>query len=173
MTEDLMSQTLFPGMPPVGLNARAWLEHRSRVGAYKTSAYCAWSACGILDDLIAGRVRHARARAGLLILQLDQTAIDRGSWVLASELSLEQGPPLGSLANHTLPSVGDGESPFSKLLDARWSEVMLSHIKDAEDYVQKRRNLGRRTAEDAPETQGGRPKAKPKPKPKAASDNAP
>ena len=171
MAEDLMSQTLFPGMPRVSLNARAWLEHRSRIGAYKTSAYCAWSACGILDDLIAGRVRHARARAALLVLQLDQTAIDKGSWALASELALEPGPPLSALAGHTPPSVGDGESPFSKLLDARWSEVMLSHIKDAEDYVQKRRNLGRRAAEEATESAGGKPKGKAKPKPSVASDN--
>ena len=170
MAEDLMSQTLFPGMPQVSLNARAWLEHRSRIGAYKTSAYCAWSACGILDDLIAGRIRHARARAALLVLQLDQTAIDKGSWALASELALEPGPPLSALASHTAPSVGDGESPFSKLLDARWSEVMLSHIKDAEDYVQKRRNLGRKTLEDATEGAGEKPKGKPKPKPKEASE---
>ena len=172
MAEDLNSQTQFPGMPEQKLNARAWLEHRSRVGAYKTSAFCAWSACGILDDLIQGRVAHARARAGLLVLQLDQCAIDRGSWTLAAELGLEPGPPLAALANHTLPSVSDGESPFSKLLDARWAEVMLSHLREAEDYVQKRKNLGRKTNEEGGQDGGSRPKAKAKPKAKASAEAA-
>ena len=113
MLEDLTAQTMVPGMPTVALNARAWLEHRSRVGAYKTSAYSAWSAAGILNDLINGRFSHARARAGLLLLMLDQTAIDRGSWVLSAELALEPGPPLARFAQHTLPSTLEGESPAS------------------------------------------------------------
>lgn len=39
MLEDLSHQTVTPGQPGPVLCARAWLEHRSRVGAYKTSAY--------------------------------------------------------------------------------------------------------------------------------------
>ena len=106
MYEDLTSQVLPPGVPPAQLSARAWIEHRSRIGAYRTAAHTAWCAGGILDDLLAGRVAHARARAGLLILQLDQTAIDRGSWTFAGELALEQGPPMAALGNHTLPALG-------------------------------------------------------------------
>ena len=164
--EDLTMRTQTPGMPAVEFNARAWLEHRSRVGAYKTSAHCAWSAAGILDDLVSGRVQHARARAGLLLLQLDQVAIDRGNWTLGAELALEQGPPLSVMAGHTLPSVGDGESPFSRILDPRWAEVMLSHLRDAEDYVQKRRNLGKKLDETTPDKET-------KPKPKAKGKGKP
>jgi len=93
LLEDLTSRTIAHGMPKADLNARAWIEHRSRIGAYKTSAHCAWGVGGILDDLIQGRTAHARARAALLLLQLDQCAVDKGDWTLASELSLEQGPP--------------------------------------------------------------------------------
>lgn len=103
--EDLMLRTQAPGMPVNDFNARAWVEHRSRIGAYKTSAYMAWAAAGILDDLVKGKVCHARARAALMLVMLDQVAIDRGSWVLGAELMLEQGPPLSTLASHTLPSV--------------------------------------------------------------------
>ena len=159
-----MMQTTAPGMPKARLNARAWLEHRSRIGAYKTSTFCSWAAAGILDDLAQGRAAHARARAGLLVLMLDQCAIDKGSWALAAELSLEQAPPLATLANHSLPSIADGESPFSRLLDPRWAEVMLAHLKDAEDYVQKRKNLGRKNLDD---TAADSPKPKQKSKAKA------
>ena len=170
LAEDLTMRTQTPGTPSVGFNARAWLEHRSRVGAYKTSAHCAWSAAGILDDLVSGRVQHARARAGLLLLQLDQVAIDKGQWTLGAELALEQGPPLSVMAGHTLPSVGDGESPFSRLLDPRWAEVMLSHLRDAEDYVQKRRNLGKKLDESTQDKDSKpKPKAKGKGKPQADS----
>ena len=171
MLEDLMMQTTAPGMPKASLNARAWLEHRSRIGAYKTSAFCSWSAAGILDDLVQGRMAHARARAGLLVLMLDQCAIDKGSWALAAELSLEQAPPLATLANHSLPSISDGESPFSRLLDPLWAEVMLAHLKDAEDYVQKRRNLGWKNLEDN-SADSPKPKPKSKAKAKAAAESS-
>ena len=118
MLEDLTLQTMMPGMPKKDFSSRAWVEHRSRIGAYKSSAYLAWSASGILDDLVQGRVAHARARAGLMLVMLDQVAIDRGNWALGAEVMLEQGPPLSALASHTLPSIADGESPFSKILDS-------------------------------------------------------
>ena len=95
MMEDLMSQTLGPGMPAHALSSRAWVEHRSRIGAYKTSAHCAWAAAGALDCLARGQVHAARARLIILLLQLDQAACDRGNWTLAAELSLEHPPLLG------------------------------------------------------------------------------
>ena len=98
--EDLTAQVQAPGMPMPSFNARAWVEHRSRISAaYKTAAYSSWSIAGVLDNLVKGRYAHARAQAGLLLLQLDQVAIDKGSWSLAAELALEQGPPLAALAN--------------------------------------------------------------------------
>ena len=168
MLEDLTAQTMVPGMPTVALNARAWLEHRSRVGAYKTSAYSAWSAAGILNDLINGRFSHARARAGLLLLMLDQTAIDRGSWVLSAELALEPGPPLARFAQHTLPSTLEGESPYSRLLDSRWAEVALSHLRDTEGYMSRRKNVGKMVVE---EEKDKRPKPKPKGKPSSSESH--
>ena len=118
-----------------------------------------------------GRVAHARARACLMLVMIDQVAIDRGNWALGAELMLEQGPPLSALASHTLPSISDGESPFSKILDSRWAEVMLSHLKDAEDYVQKRKALGKKITEET-EKDIGRAKPKPKPKGKSQSEAA-
>ena len=143
MYEDLNSQTLGPGLQPQGLNARSWVEFRSKIGNYKTAAHSSWSAAGILDSLIAGDVKRARAQCGLLLLQLDQASVDRGSWGLASELSLEGLPPYSSLSAHTPPSVTDGEQPFSKLLDPRWAEVSLAFLKDQDDYLQRRKNISR------------------------------
>ena len=164
MMEDLLSRTIAPGMPMTELCARAWVEHRSRIGAYRVSAHASWAAAGILDDLIQGSPQAARAKAALLLLQLDQSAIDKGSWTLAGELSLETAPPLASLSQHVGPSIIDGESPYSKLLDPRWSEIALAHLRDTEDYLTKRRGLNRKpVAEDGSPA----PKRKPQPKSKA------
>ena len=163
MMEDLLSRTLGAGMPETELCARAWVEHRSRIGSYRSAAQSSWAAAGILDDLIRGRNASARARACLLLLQLDQAAVDRGSWVLAAELSLETGPPLAALGQHHGPAVSEGEAPYSRLLDPRWAEIALSHLRETEDYVSKRRSLGGKKGalEDAD--------PKPKPSPKAKS----
>ena len=165
MLEDLTSQTLVPGVPAPQLCSRAWLEHRSKIGHWKTSAYCAWSAAGALDSLIQGNTAAARARLCLLILMLDQTACDRGSWALSSELALEPGPPMSVLGQHVPPSIADGEQPFSKLLDARWAEVAMSHIRETEEFLTKRQKLGRKDQTE--------PDAKPKQKPKAKAGDKP
>lgn len=169
MFEDLNSQTLGPGQAPRGLNARAWVEFRSRIGNYKTSAHSSWSAAGVLDSLISGDIPKARARCALLLLQLDQASIDRGNWSLAAELSLEPGPPFSSLATHTAPSVADGEMPYSRLLDPRWAEISLGFLKDQDDYLVRRKNVGKFNVVKK-ETDGAEepdPKRRPKPKPKA------
>ena len=87
-------------------------------------------------------MKKARARAALGLMMLDRASIDRGSWVLASELSLETPPPFAVLAAHQMPATQDGELPFSKLLDPRWSEIALSHLRDQDGYLQRRNFLG-------------------------------
>ena len=106
---------------------------------------CQLGCCGKLDSLIAGDVSRARARCALLLLQLDQASIDRGSWGLASELSLEGLPPYSALAAHTGPLVSEGEQPFSKILDPRWAEICLAYLKEQDDYLLRRKNIGRMT----------------------------
>ena len=143
MYEDLTSTSLAHGMPPRGLNARAWVEHRSHIIAHKTGAHAAWSVAGILDSLILGNYTKARARCAVLLLMLDQASRDRGNWTLAAELAPEPGPPMNALSNHVGPAVQDGESPSSRLLDLRWAEAALAHLKDQDDYLAKRRNVGK------------------------------
>ena len=170
MYEDITSTTLPPGMPRPKISARAWVEHRSRIGSYRTSAHAAWGIAGVLDELYEGRYQSARARANLMLLQLDQAAVDKGNWLLAGELALENLPPYSRLALHTPPMVADGERPYSRLLDDRWAEICLSHLKETEDFLTKRKNLSQRKPEggirDGGEDVEVEPKRKVRPRPK-------
>ena len=177
ISEDLASQTVAPGMRAPGFNARAWVEFRSKIGAYKAPAHASWSAAGILDALVSNQVDRARAMACCLLLQLDQASVDHGSWAFCSELSLEAPPPFSSLAQHVPPSIQHGEQPFSKILDPRWAEVFIAHLRDQDDFVTRRRNIGKLvkakddidTAEDVPRRN---PKSKPKAKASASQESS-
>ena len=173
MMEDLGSQTITPGQPMPSLCSKAWVEHRSRIGHWKSSAYTAWTVAAALDALRAGNIAGCRARLNLMLLMLDQTACDRGSWTIASELSLEQGPPMSVLAHHQPPSVQDGEMPFSRLSDPRWAEVAMAHVRDTEDYVSRRSKLGKKDSSEA-DAPAPKPKVKPRPgKPGAGNQHQP
>lgn len=163
MMEDLQGATLTPNQPAVALSSRAWIEHRSRIGAYKTAAHSAWIMGGALDCLIRGDVPGCRARLNLGPLQLDQMAVDKGSWVLASDLSLEPPPPFVALSQHQAPDPSRGDLPFSRLLDQRWAEISVAHLQDTDSYLTKRKTLGKSWAETK-ETPDAEAKKKPKPK---------
>jgi hypothetical protein len=170
MWEDISSQTLVPGVSAPSFSCRAWMEHRSRISSYRTLAHAAWGVAGALDCLANQKPEHARARLAVLMLQFDQSAIDRGSWYLASELGLEPGPPMTALEQHKLPSVIEGESPYSKLLDPRWQEVAMSHLKEQEEFVTRRKNLGKSKKEGEEDSESTKRKAKAKAKAKAGAE---
>ena len=170
MYEDLTSSTLGPHMTMPAMSSRAWVEHRSRIGSYRALAHAAWGISGALDCITRGEVAGARARLNILLMQLDQSAVDRGNWYLASELSLESPPPMSVLEQHRPPNTLEGESPYSKLLDARWAEVSLSHLREQEDFINRRKNLGKATAKKEEEDADPKKKARPRPKQKALAD---
>lgn len=120
--------------------------------------------------IIAGNIPAARARLAIMMLQFDQASIDAGNWVLASELSLEGPPPFTSLEQRKPPNVAAGESPYSRILDSRWAELAVAHLKEQEDFLSKRKALGKSNAKSTNDEDSEAPKRKPKykAKPKAA-----
>lgn len=86
---------------------------------------------------------EAQIRISSLLLQFDQATADRDSWQLAITLNLEPQSPFTNLNQHRPPDTMMGEQPFSKLLDPRWAEIAVAHLKEMEDYLDKRRKLQR------------------------------
>ena len=142
MQEDfnLTSQAPNSGVPTV--TARGWLEHRSRVQAYPRTVRWTWGVAGILDCLVNNKAGEARARAGLMLAQADQEAIDHGGWLLAGEFGLEPAAPVSSFASHSIPD--PLELQYTRLVDARWIEAFVGRLKEADDYLERRKKLGNR-----------------------------
>ena len=170
MVEDFQMQAQLPGSSAIPVSARAWLELRSRVQNYTTPVRLLWGIAGIHDALRAGQVAEARARSALLLAQGDQLSIDRGSWIIAGELSLEEAPPAAAFAAHTLP--GDSEAPYSRLIDGRWFDLFLQKLNDYDNLSEKKKKLSSRRNPQAPHVsnpagaESGKPDAKKKAKSK-------
>ena len=169
--EELMKEDLHALQTPGyqgRVSARAWLEHRSRIGAYQTMVKCAWSAAGALDALRQQKPAEAEARLSLLLVALDQVAVDRGNWALGSEILLEAPAPMHAFKGH---ESRDSDQVFSRILDSRLAELSLHYLKDQADFLEKRNKLGRRSpAPPGEDEQKEQPRPKPKPKAKPRAD---
>ncbi|CAE7253194.1 unnamed protein product, partial [Symbiodinium sp. CCMP2456] len=145
IVDRLMIEDLTCSAPGAGLeqqtSARAWVEHKSRIGGYPTAMHMAWGAAGALDALKAGLIDQARARLFLMILQLDQMSCDKGSWVLASELSLELAPPAHVFRQRDQSS--SASQVYSRILDPRWAEISLTHLREQMDFSERRLKLNK------------------------------
>ena len=167
MAEDLLGISQ-PGVPPL-TSARSWVEHRSRIGPYNTLAKTAWAAAGALDAIRMKKYEETEARLSVLILMLDQVGVDKGAWTLATELSLEPALPMHSFRLH---ETRDHEQAYSRLLDSRWAELAISHLREQMEFVEKRDKLSRSRApqgaaqEEEEEEGQARTRAKPKAPPK-------
>jgi len=115
---------------------------------------------GVLDAIRAERHQEARARCGLILAMGDQMSIDRGSWVVAGEIGLEDPPPMASFNSHTLPS--EAEPPYTKLIDGRWMELILSKLSDVDSLNEKKKKLAGRRATTTTTSETELPKPNPK-----------
>ena len=153
-----------PGVAAGGVTARGWLEHRSRVQNYPSTVRMAWMIAGILDALRCDKIAEAKARSYLALAALDQQAVDKGSWLLASEVTLEPVPPFHSFSLHRAPE--PWEAPHSLLVDPRWCELFMTKLKDISDFQEKKGKLsGYQSRANAAEPPPG-PRAEPEAKKK-------
>jgi hypothetical protein len=160
MAEDWQTGSSMPGVSQMPTSARGWLEHRSKIGGYVGAIRPAWIMAGAWDDLRLGFPDRARARLALGVAAYDQQAYDKGSWLLAAEMSLEAPPPYGSFNAHQPPE--PWENPHTRLIDGRWFDVLISKLKNLADYQEKKAKLtpSRTKTEDNP----AKPDKKPTPK---------
>ena len=155
--EDLMDQDFAqvrsgPGLASVSTSSRAWLEHRSRLQNFPNTVRLAWQIAGAHDALRAGNTNECRARLSLLLVALDQAAVDSGAWTLAQEILLEHAPPYQAFTGKKAPELWEQSS--SKILDDRWLDVLMWKIKDRDAYLEARRRLG--PSGKAPPVGGGK-----------------
>jgi len=123
-----------------------------------------WCFAGIHQELSSIpdpclEVRRARARAIVALSACEQLSIDEGQWVMASELLLEDEPPVAAFKGH-----GSGESlspaPFSGLIDHRRQAVHMNRLRTLDELIERRRRLGKGP--------GRRPAAEPTGRPEGA-----
>lgn len=171
MAEDFGLRSATPNAPAPDLTSRGWAEHRSRIMGYPRTVRWVWGVCGILDCLREGRPEEARARCCLMLCQAEQESLDKGSHILSQEMSLEPPPPYAGFNLHTLPD--PMEVPFTRIMDPRWIDAMTAKVKEADDYLERRRKLGQKGGTGAlrdPAADAPVPKPKPKPKGKGKGD---
>ena len=175
MAEDFGLRSATPNAPAPDLTSRGWAEHRSRILGYPRTVRWVWGVCGILDSLRDGRQEEARARACLMLCQAEQESLDKGSYVLAQEMALEPPPPYAAFNLHSLPD--PMEVPFTRLMDQRWIDAMASKVKEADDYLERRRKLGQKggvgNLKDPPSDPNPKPKGKQKGRGKGDSGENP
>ena len=139
LEEDFQIMRSAPGTASQNTSARAWLEHRSKLGHFPTTIRFSWILAGILDNLRSGSVKEARARAALALVATDQAALDSGNWLLAQEVLLEDPPPFASFQGRRVPE--QWEQTNSKLLDDQWLEVLMWKIRNKDAYLESRKRL--------------------------------
>lgn len=163
---DFESRSVRPGAPMGSATVRGWLEARSRIQNYTAHVRWTWQVGGIWDCLIRGQpkdIQEARARCALLVAGADQASVDGGSWVLSNVMLLEGPPPYHLFAAHQAPTALDLQ--HTALVDPRWIELLLSHVKDMDSYQEAKRRLGKPVKVDhQPDTERPNPKVKAKAK---------
>ena len=131
---------------------RAYMAQETPFGSYKTLTYLGFVLAQAFDWLMEGEGNLDRVKCllALACAAVDQVALDGGSWVLASHLLNLPEPPRAYTSRNTLQH---SQSPFSKLVDPRWTEAIMGYVfegpgglADAARFGQARVGQGQRPA---------------------------
>ena len=97
-------------------SARAFVMHEIPFGSFKTLGYLGWGIATAWDHLRAQRAADALAVLSLLLVAVEQVALDEGRWHSGCLLTHLPEPPWATMARR--PEAG-ALRPFSRLADAR------------------------------------------------------
>ena len=119
---------------------REYVEHRSRFSSsHRSSMLTAWSVAGARGALRNGHPDQALARLDVLMVALEQIAIDQGSLLMATELLWEPEPP--TIAYNAASAETAWRKPCSGLCAPEWAEVAFARLRDLDDWALRKQRL--------------------------------
>ena len=151
-----------PGTNPEQLVAQGYgmsryLERYGGFSRHKELGLLAWQVALALDSLAVGDINGAKDTLALLLLCLDQAAVDGGRLDLGWILTLQPDPPNSVFQElGTLP--GTGLRSFSSLAEQKWITTALAYIKELDTIAVRRAEA---------------PKARPSPQPAPKTSPSP
>ena len=108
-----------------GVSATRYLERFGGFGKVKDLGQIAWQVAMIMDHLQCDNMAAAQDATSLLLVCLEQSAMDAGHLEIGLLLSLAEDPPTGVFSNRTLAPLSRGKS-FAPLADQKWISLALS-----------------------------------------------
>ena len=119
---------------------REYVEHRSRFSSsHRPSMLTVWAVAGARDALRNGHTAQALARLDVLMVSLEQIAIDQGSLPMAQELLWE--PELPTIAYNASSAETAWRKPCSGLCAPEWAEVAFARLRDLNDWALRKQRL--------------------------------
>ena len=116
-------------------SARAYVAFSIPFGYHRVLGSLGWGLATAWDELSDGNVESALATLSLLLVAIEQAALDDGSWSLAWLLTLLPEPPWATMNRR--PDT-NALRPFSRLADTQWIAAAISYIRDVEKIRESR-----------------------------------
>ena len=135
-----MHRRMFPSRPvpktqadlsSAGISLLSYLERFGGFKQQKEIGLCLWILGHSFDAMLQDNVELAKEHMALLLVAMEQSALDQGDWTLAFLLSLSEEPPVQLYQDRMISLHGQGR-PFSPLVPSSWSAVCLAYLKEME-----------------------------------------
>ena len=143
-----------------GVTPSQYLERYGGFGKTKDLGHIAWQVGLIMEDLQTGSVQAAQDATALLLVCLEQSAMDGGNMQIGLLLSLTEDPPQSLFSNRSL-AVSSRPRAFAPTADQRWITVALQFLKELDTI---NRSEATATAAKTPSPDADKPNPKKKPK---------
>ena len=144
-----------------GVTATQYLERFGGYGKVKDIGMIAWQVALLMDFLQEENWLAARDATALLMVCLEQTAMDAGRMEVGLLLSLTEEPPQSVFSNRTL-ATGGRPRAFAPLADQKWVTNALQYLKELDTISSRRSEATGAQAKSQP-----LPKDQPNPKKKS------
>lgn len=167
------------------LSVLTYLERQGGYRQHRELGLIAWILGHAIDAAAMGDLRRTKEIMALMMVSVEQAAVDKGDWSLAYLLTLLEDPPLQMFQERSA-TLGQHSKVFGPLVPPNWTAVCLAYLKDMEVLASKRNETAKKPAKAMPSSSsvdpGGNaepdreasPKRKPrfprKPKAKASAE---
>ena len=132
-----------------GVCSTRYMERYGGFGRCRDIGSIMWQICLVMDHLQNDNMPAAKDALSLLLVCLEQTALDGGKMDIGLLLSLAEDPPASLYTNRTLASTSRSRA-FAPTAEQRWITTALSYIRELDLISLKRQEVTGKPDNDIP-----------------------